>query len=95
MVSVKFGMRSRPSMLVISDGCGHTSSSRADLLPFESNRGSKSNGLSATNKSAGSLISTYSPGSVSRWRSQHVGTSDCMSVESIIGRTIRVYSTVC
>ena len=49
MVSVKFGMRSRPSMLVISGGCGHASSSRTDLMPFESNRGSKANVLSATN----------------------------------------------
>ena len=62
MVSAKFGMRSRPSMLVISDGCGHASSSRTDLLPFESNRGSKANVQSATNKSAGRLTSTYSPG---------------------------------
>ena len=62
MVSVKFGMRSRPSMLVISDGCGHASSSRTDLLPLESNRGSKANVLSATDKSAGRLTSTYSPG---------------------------------
>ena len=62
MVLVKFGMRNRPSMLVISDGCGHASSSRTDLLPFESNRGSKANVLSAMNKSAGRLTSTYSPG---------------------------------
>ena len=62
MVLVKFGMRSRPSVLVISDGCGHASSSRTDVLPFESNRGSKANVLSATNKSAGRLTSTYSPG---------------------------------
>ena len=62
MVLVKFGMRSRPSMLVISDGCGHASSSRTDLLPFESSHGSKANVLSSMNKSAGRLTSTNSPG---------------------------------
>ena len=46
-------------MLVIRDGCGHASSSRTDLLPFEWNRGSKANVLS---KSAGRLTSTNSPG---------------------------------
>ena len=61
VVLVKFGMRSRPSMLVISDGCGHASSSRTDLLPFEWNRGSKANVLSSMNKSAGMLTSTNSP----------------------------------
>ena len=62
MVLVKFGMRSRPSMLVINDGCGYASSSRTDLLPFESSRGSKANVLSSMNKSAGRLTSTNSPG---------------------------------
>ena len=50
VVLVKFGMRRRPSILMISDDCGHASSSRTtstDMLSFESNRGSKSDVVSA------------------------------------------------
>ena len=62
VVFVRLGLRTTPSTLVTSDGCGHRSLFRVNLLPVVSRRGSKANVESVVNKSVGRFTSTNSPG---------------------------------